>query len=112
VNKRKTISGMYGLVVVILAIWLDERGMKFASQIVVITAFALLGPVGVAIIAKALRKGSFWAALGCCAALHAVIIWRLLPSLPFSTLGVAILFGGVECLAFVIASAKVIKVYG
>jgi hypothetical protein len=112
VNKRKLFSGMYGLAVVILGIWLDNRGMRLASQIVVISAFALVGPVGIVVVAKRFRKTSLWLVLGCCALLHAIILWRFLPSLPFSTLGVAILFGVVECFGLAFATAKVVEVYG
>jgi len=102
---------MYGLVILILGVWLDEHGMKLASQTVVMTALALLAPVGIAVVRKGFRKASFWIALGSCVLLHALFLWHFLPSLPFSTLGVAILFGIVECFGLSVVSAKIVELY-
>jgi hypothetical protein len=110
-NKRKVLSGLYGLSVVAAGIWLDSHGMKLGSQIVVITAFALLGPVSVAVVTKGLWKAWFFVALVSCALFHAVLLWSLHSSMPLSTLGVAILFGVLESLGLAVASAKVSKVY-
>ena len=110
-NKRRTFSGIYALAVLILGVWLDEHGMKLASQIVVITALALLTPVGIAVVGKGFRRTSFWVALGCCVLFHALLLWHFLPSLPFSTLGVEILFGIPECFCFSLVSAKIVELY-
>lgn len=112
VNKRRVLSGLYGIAVVILGIWLDNHGMKLASQIVVITAIALVGPVGLAVAARGFRKKWFWLSLSVCALLHIVLLWSFRSSLPFSTLGVAILFGIVECFCLAFASAKLLDLYG
>ncbi len=112
VNKRRVLSGLYGLAVVILCIWLDNHGLKLASQIVVITAMALVGPVGIAVVAIGIRKKWFWFALGVCGLLHIVLLWSFRSSLPFSTLGVAILFGIVECFGLAFASVKLLDLYG
>ena len=111
-NKRKVLSALYALAVVAAGIWLDNRGMKLASQIVVITAYALIAPVGVAIVTRRLWKAWFFVVvLTACALFHTVLLWSLQGSLPFSTLGVAILFGALECFALALVSAKVSEMY-
>jgi hypothetical protein len=111
-NGRKVLSGLYGLAVVIFGIWLDSRGLKLASQLVVMTAMALLGPFGLALVAKGFWKTWFWIALVCCTLFHIALLWSFRTSMPFPTLGIAILLGIVECFALAFASAKVLDVYG
>ncbi len=98
-NRRKILSGLYGLAVVIIGIWLENHGRKLASQIVVMTAIALLGPVGLV-------------ALVCCALFHIVLLWSFRGSMPFRGLGTAIILGVIESLGLALASAKVFDVYG
>ena len=43
---------------------------------------------------------------------YIVILWSFRSSLPFSTLGVAILFAIVECFGLAFASAKLLDLYG
>jgi hypothetical protein len=106
-NRRRILSGAYGLVVVALAIWLDEQGRKLQSQAFVFTAFALAAPVGVAAFTSGFRQRGFRVALASCMVIHALLLWKFVGMLPFPTLGVAILLGLVEALALVIVSAKI-----
>ena len=76
------------------------------------TALALLGPIGIAVVSNKLLERPFWIALVTCSLLHGLLVWRFLPSLPFSTLGVAILFGALECFGLGIVSAKIVQLSG
>jgi hypothetical protein len=110
-NRRRILSGAYGLIVVILAIWLDAHGRKLQSQILILTAFALAGPVGVAAVTKGFQQLSFRVALPSCAVIHGLFLWKIAGKLPFQTLGVAILVGSAEALVLVILSAKITEMF-
>jgi hypothetical protein len=101
-----------GLAIVIVAISLQSRGHELRSQVFTLTALALMGPVVVAYKSIGFAKLSFWVALLICGLLHALFIWKIYATLPLTTLGVAILLGGVEGLITLLIAAKIIDVYG
>jgi hypothetical protein len=106
-KRRRILSGAYGLAVVGLAIWLDANGRRLQSQVLVFTAFALAGPVGVAAVTKGFRQRGFRVALASCVVIHTLFLWKMAGILPFSTLGVAILLGFAEALVLAILSVGI-----
>lgn len=108
-NRTRFWSGVCGLVVVIFGIWLERRGYEVQAQIFVLTAVALAGPFGVAIVSRALRNRLLPTAVISCGIIHTFFMWMLWKQLPLRTLGVAILLGFAEALVFVLLSAKILE---
>jgi hypothetical protein len=44
--------------------------------------------------------------------LQALFIWKIYPTLPLASLGVAILLGAIEMLVSIVISAKIVDLYG
>ncbi len=110
-NKRKVLSGLCGLAVVAVGIWLEAHGMKLASQLVIMTAFALAAPIAVGVVRSAFRTGWLGIAIASTVLLHLFFLWNVRRSLPFSGLGVAIIFGTIECFVLLFVTAKLMDVY-
>src|ERR1051325_2659230 len=89
-NTHKIISGLCGAAVVLVAIWLDARGNRLESQVVVMTAFVLGAPAALAVIAEQYRKRWLFS-VAIAASLHLVLLWSIRHQLPFQSLGVAII---------------------
>lgn len=106
------LSALYGAAVFGIGIWLESRGQKLESQIFVMTAIALLGPIGIGAVKGAFFKTWFWVAVAFSAVLHIAFLWRVWHSLPFSGMGVAIILGTIECFVLLFASAKVLDISG
>jgi hypothetical protein len=104
--KTRLISGLIGLVIAIVGIWLDERGNRVGAQLFLMTAFALSGPVAVAAVEQGFRKQWFWLALLVATLLHIVFHWSRYHTLPLQSVGTAIIIGAAE--AFVLAVVTVI----
>jgi hypothetical protein len=109
-NRRRLISGLYGLAIVLVSIWLDESGKKLISHAFLLSAFALTAPVGLAIVTGiGFRKRWFWIALVICCSGHLAFLWLERNSMPFDSLGVAIFVGAIESMGLVCVSAKVLQ---
>jgi hypothetical protein len=72
----------------------------------------LVGPVAIAALRKAFRNTWFWIAIVFSALLHGAFLRGIRRSLPFTGLGVAIIFGTVECFVLLLVSAKLLDAYG
>ncbi len=70
------------------------------------TAFALAAPVALDVIDEAYRKQWLWLGLTIALSLHALLLWSIRHSMPFRTLGVAIILGAIESLLLVFVITK------
>ncbi|MGH9642074.1 MAG: hypothetical protein ACRD3Q_06570 [Terriglobales bacterium] len=86
--------------------------MKLTSQVFVMTAIALLGPVAMAIVAKGYRRTWFPIMLVCCVLFHIALLWSFRGSMPFRGLGAAFILGALECLGLTFASAMALDAFG
>ena len=102
---------LLGLPIVIIGIWLDEHGHRLGAQLFVMTSLALLGPIGVGILAHALKKHWFWVALLITVSLHVAFHWSRIHSLPLQSLGAAILLGAVEACVLAILTVVIQGMY-
>lgn len=99
-NKTETrlISGLVGGLLVVIAIIFEnrlsthERMVQISLWTLLVVAMAILGNY------KYIRQRWFWQSLGVGFILHSVIVITFLRSMPFSSLGIVILFAFPEAI--------------
>ena len=100
-SRTKKLSAMYGLMIAVVGILLEQQNHQLGSQIFVLTAMALAAPIGVGLVIGALRHRWFLLAFAVCSFSHFAILYLLRNALPFPNLGPTIIVGFVEMVLLV-----------
>jgi len=103
----RLISCAWAIAALVIAIPLDSKGFKAASQIVIWTMFALWGPVAAGLITKGSGQAWFWAGLAADSIIHGMAVWHFRADLPFPSTLIAIVLGTVECIGLGVVSLKI-----
>lgn len=102
---RRQVSALGGGVVALTALWLESHYSHMHSQILILSAMAIIAPVGLAWVTGEFRKLWFWIALPLCVFIHILLLLRF--HLPFESTSNAFVVGGIEIAGLVVVSGVI-----
>lgn len=106
-NERRVVGGLYGFFAVAVAIWLNAEYGQLVAQVFILTAFAIVAPVGMAAVTKGFRRLWFPIAFVVCLGVHAALVFAIRSSLPLHSMLAAILLASLETVGLALVSVNI-----